>query len=33
VIDLTSLCGYYTLLAQVMNVAQTPPPAGAARLA
>jgi len=32
VIDLTSLCGYYTLLAYVMNVAQTPPPAGADRL-
>ncbi len=32
IIDLTSLCGYYTLLAYVMNVAQTPPPAGADRL-
>jgi 4-carboxymuconolactone decarboxylase len=32
IIDLTSLSGYYTLLAQVMNVAQTPPPPGAARL-
>ncbi len=32
VIDLTSLCGYYTLLAYVMNVAQTPPPPGADRL-
>jgi 4-carboxymuconolactone decarboxylase len=32
VIDLTSLSGYYILLAQVMNVAQTPPPSGAARL-
>jgi 4-carboxymuconolactone decarboxylase len=32
IIDLTSLSGYYTLLAQVMNVAQTPPPSGAARL-
>jgi len=32
VIDLTCLCGYYGLLALVMNVAQTPPPAGADRL-
>jgi 4-carboxymuconolactone decarboxylase len=32
IIDLTCLSGYYTLLAQVMNVAQTPPPSGAARL-
>lgn len=28
VIDLTGIVGYYTLLAMVMNVAQTPPPAG-----
>ena len=32
VIDLTCLCGYYGLLALVMNVAQTPPPEGADRL-
>jgi len=32
VIDLTCLCGYYGLLALVMNVAQTPPPEGAERL-
>jgi 4-carboxymuconolactone decarboxylase len=32
IIDLTSLSGYYTLLAQVMNVAQTQPPPGAVRL-
>jgi 4-carboxymuconolactone decarboxylase len=24
VVDLTSLCGYYSLLAMVMNVARTP---------
>jgi 4-carboxymuconolactone decarboxylase len=29
IIDLTALCGYYTLLAYVLNVAQTPPPPGA----
>ena len=28
VIDLTALCGYYGLLAMVMNVAQTPVPEG-----
>lgn len=32
IIDLTSLAGYYTLLAQVLNVAQTPPPKDAPRL-
>jgi 4-carboxymuconolactone decarboxylase len=32
VIDLTALAGYYTLLAYVMNVAQTPPPPGADRI-
>jgi len=32
VIDLTCLCGYYGLLALVLNVAQTPPPPGAAML-
>ena len=29
VVDLLGLCGYYTLLAMVMNGAQTPVPAGA----
>jgi 4-carboxymuconolactone decarboxylase len=29
VIDLTTICGYYTLLAMVMNVAKTPLPDGA----
>jgi 4-carboxymuconolactone decarboxylase len=32
VIDLIGLAGYYALLAQVLNVARTPPPAGAPRL-
>ena len=32
VVDLTCLCGYYGLLALVMNVAQTPPTEGADRL-
>jgi 4-carboxymuconolactone decarboxylase len=32
VIDMTALMGYYTTLAMLMNVAQTPPDAGAARL-
>jgi len=32
IIDLTAIAGYYTLLAQVLNVAQTPPPADAPRL-
>ena len=32
VIDLTSLCGYYGLLAMVMNVAQTPVPEGGLQL-
>ncbi len=30
VIDLCGLCGYYSLLAMVMNVARTPLPAGVA---
>jgi|HubBroStandDraft_5_1064220.scaffolds.fasta_scaffold275064_1 4-carboxymuconolactone decarboxylase len=30
VVDLCGICGYYTLLAMVMNVAQTPLPEGAA---
>lgn len=30
--DLTGLAGYYALLAMVMNVARTPPPAGAEAL-
>ena len=29
VIDLTTICGYYTLLAMVMNVARTSLPVGA----
>jgi 4-carboxymuconolactone decarboxylase len=32
IIDLTAIAGYYTLLAQVLNVARTPPPADAPRL-
>ena len=32
VIDMTALMGYYTALAMIMNVAQTPGDAGAARL-
>jgi len=32
IIDLTAIAGYYALLAQVLNVAQTPPPPGAPRL-
>jgi 4-carboxymuconolactone decarboxylase len=32
IIDLTAIAGYYALLAQVLNVAQTPPPVGAPRL-
>jgi len=32
IIDLIGVVGYYSLLAQVLNVARTPPPAGAARL-
>ena len=32
VIDLTALCGYYGLLAMVMNVAQTPVPEGGLQL-
>lgn len=32
VIDVTALMGYYTTLAMIMNVAQTPPDAGAALL-
>jgi 4-carboxymuconolactone decarboxylase len=32
IIDLIGLAGYYALLAQVLNVARTPPPAGAPRL-
>jgi 4-carboxymuconolactone decarboxylase len=32
IIDLTAIAGYYTLLAQVLNVAQTPPPKDAPRL-
>ncbi len=33
VVDLTGLCGYYAMLAMIMNVARTPPPAGAAPFA
>lgn len=29
IIDITTICGYYSLLAMVMNVARTPLPAGA----
>jgi 4-carboxymuconolactone decarboxylase len=29
VIDLAAICGYYSTLAMIMNVARTPPPAGA----
>ena len=29
IVELTALCGYYALLAMVMNVAELPPPAGA----
>jgi 4-carboxymuconolactone decarboxylase len=32
IIDLTALAGYYALLAQVLNVARTPPPANAPKL-
>jgi len=32
IIDLTAIAGYYALLAQVLNVAQTLPPEGAPRL-
>ena len=32
VVDLIALIGYYTTLAMIMNVAQTPPPAGAITL-
>jgi 4-carboxymuconolactone decarboxylase len=32
VVDLTAIAGYYALLAQILNVARTPPPPGAPRL-
>jgi 4-carboxymuconolactone decarboxylase len=32
IVDLTAVCGYYSLLAMVMNVARTQPDAGAADL-
>ena len=33
IVDMTGICGYYTLLAMEMNVAQYPAPKNAAKLA